>query len=212
MQLHGAVFWAQVGLFSSGYTVTDRHISLRKSIVLRRDGGFEGVLESGLGSNACLSRFYTIPFDKCKIELSSNSMFFKANLPDLSSVAVRFSRYLFLYFCLSAQFPWHLTVHLEIKCRDWKHGWLRLCAPLCRPSALSPFIWVVLLRTVFYFCPHLLLRSLRVWRQPSCFSVKAACLRNLSVWQPVLCEIPLQVEVGLSVQFGCFRLSYSQNR
>lgn len=105
MQLHGVVFWAQVGLFSSGYTVTDRHISIRKSIVLRRDRGFEGgVLRVVWVQIACLSRFYTIPFDKCKIELSSNSMFFKTNLPDLSSVAVRFSRYLFHYFCLSAQF------------------------------------------------------------------------------------------------------------
>ena len=126
-------------------------------------------------------------------------MFFKANLPDLSSVAVRFSRYLFHYFCLSAQFLWRLTVHLEIKCRDWKHGWLRLCAPLCRPSALSPFIWVVYAAyRLLIFALTFLLRRLCVWRQPSCFSVKAACLRNLSVWQPVLCEIPLQVEkVGL---------------
>ena len=80
-------------------------------------------------------------------------MFFKANLPDLSSVAVRFSRYLFHYFCLSAQFLWRLTVHLEIKCRDWKHGWLRLCAPICRPSALSPFIWVVYAAYRLLFLP-----------------------------------------------------------
>lgn len=126
---------------------------------------------------ACLSRFYTIPFDKCKIELSSNSMFFKTNLPDLSSVAVRFSRYLFHYFCLSAQFLWRLTVHLEIKCRDWKHCWLRLCAPLYRPSALSPFIWVVYAAyRLLIFALTFLLRRLCVWRQPSCFSVKAlAC-------------------------------------
>lgn len=51
MQLLGVVFWAQVGLFSSGYTVTDRHISIRKSIVLRIDRGFEGVFESGLDSD-----------------------------------------------------------------------------------------------------------------------------------------------------------------
>lgn len=44
-------FRAQVGLFSSGYTVTDRHISIRKSIVLRIDMGFEGVFESGLDSD-----------------------------------------------------------------------------------------------------------------------------------------------------------------
>ena len=53
------ILQAQVGLFSSGYTVTDRHISLRKSIVLRRDRGFEGVFESGLGSNCLFKPFFT---------------------------------------------------------------------------------------------------------------------------------------------------------
>ena len=46
-----AQFSGASGLFSSGYTVTDRHISIRKSIVLRIDRGFEGVFESGLDSD-----------------------------------------------------------------------------------------------------------------------------------------------------------------
>ena len=57
MQLLDVVFWAQVGLFSSGYTVTDRHISIRKSIVLRIDRGFEGVFESGLDSDCLFKPF-----------------------------------------------------------------------------------------------------------------------------------------------------------
>lgn len=89
--------------------------------------------------------------------------------------------------------------------------WLkaRLTAPLCAPlssvGAFAVYMGCLCRVPSSDFCPHLFIASFVRLTSAFLFFGQSACLRNLSVWQPVLCEIPLQGEVGLCRSIWLFQ-------